>query len=244
MMLEWQKCAERLKQLRHNAGLSTRALTEKLVSTYGINISEASLKNYEVNDEFNSKAGKITGMKIEYLSCLADFYNVSTDYLLGKTDTASRNESVQGMREYTKLTEEAIEELHRVPYLPPLLNYILCGEEWEPFLLHLWNYLRTCKTIKKRTNGSLSALSNDLRRNNMASAFDGLIAISMTIVNDKKNEKLSRFDAAEAFSAALNAEHSSMAAFFDEAVQFIEDADLEFGSDMEQEYSDCQPESE
>ena len=82
------KMGERLKILRENTfqdgkKLSHVTLRDKLKELYGIEISRDSLMNYEVSDIAHSKFGTNLKMRVEYLYCLADFYGVSTDYLLG-----------------------------------------------------------------------------------------------------------------------------------------------------------------
>lgn len=57
---------------------------------YGINISVDSLKNYEVSKVPHAKAYKNEGMRVEYLRCLADFYGVSADYILGQISDPCR----------------------------------------------------------------------------------------------------------------------------------------------------------
>ena len=103
--------AERLKQLRESRGLSHERLSSALSAQYGINISSDSLMNYEVASEFHSKKYKNLGMRVEYLRYFADFYNVSTDYLLGLTDTQSTNEDVQQVCRITGLNEKYIYNL-------------------------------------------------------------------------------------------------------------------------------------
>lgn len=82
--------AERLKQLREGKGLSHEKLSKALFDQYGIKISSDSLINYEVSDIHHSKAYKNQGMRIEYLRCLADFYGVSADYILGQINDPCR----------------------------------------------------------------------------------------------------------------------------------------------------------
>ena len=85
--------AERLKQLRKERKLSHVALSTALNQAYGIDISRDSLMSYEVTDPNHSKPYKNEGMRVEYLRCLADFYGVSADYLLGLTNDPSREPS-------------------------------------------------------------------------------------------------------------------------------------------------------
>lgn len=78
----------RLKELRQECGLSHVQLRDQLKDRYGISVSRDSLMAYEVADDTRSKAEKLPnlGMRVEYLYCLADFYGVSLDYLVGNSD--------------------------------------------------------------------------------------------------------------------------------------------------------------
>jgi transcriptional regulator with XRE-family HTH domain len=127
--------AVRLKQLRKEKDLSHAKLSEVLSKKYDINISKDSLMLYEVADEFHSNFGRIKGMKIEYLYTLADFYNVSTDYLLGKDECKKADN-----REINKrlgLSDKAIEAMQgnkslERDYFVQLLNFLLEQETLPP----------------------------------------------------------------------------------------------------------------
>lgn len=103
--------AKNLKQLREDRGLSHKKLSDAIFANYCVKISDDSLKNYEVTEKNHSRFGKIKGMNIEYLVCLADFFGVSTDYLLGLTGTRSKDENVQAVTSLTRLTENAANAL-------------------------------------------------------------------------------------------------------------------------------------
>ncbi len=103
--------AKRLKKLRENASLSHAKLRIALKEKYDIDISEASLKNYEVFDKYHSNYGNVKGMKIEYLDMFADFYNVSSDYILGRTKSKSINLTEQAMYDKYGLSVSALENL-------------------------------------------------------------------------------------------------------------------------------------
>lgn len=103
--------ATRLKAERTNAKLSHAKLSESIQTKYGINISVDSLKGYEVDTENKTKTGSNKGMRIEYLYCLADFYGVSTDYLLGISDSRSRNTEIRKIHNATGLSDKAIVKL-------------------------------------------------------------------------------------------------------------------------------------
>lgn len=78
----------RLKELRQERGLSHVQLSRQLKDRYGISVSRDSLMAYEVADDTRSKSDKLPnlGMRVEYLYCLADFYEVSLDYLVGNSN--------------------------------------------------------------------------------------------------------------------------------------------------------------
>ena len=103
--------AKRLKSLREKANLSHAKLKVALEEKYNINISEASLKKYEISEKYHSNYGDVKGMKIEYLDMFADFYNVSTDYLLGRTKSKSINLIEQALYDKYGLSVSALENL-------------------------------------------------------------------------------------------------------------------------------------
>ena len=71
-------------------------------------------------------------MRVEYLRYFSDFYNVSTDYLLGLTDIKATNEDVQAVCRVTGLKEDNIYDLmglnkpQEAPYLREMVNEFLC----------------------------------------------------------------------------------------------------------------------
>ena len=103
----------RLEELRKSKGLTHVALAKQLEEKYGITVSRDSLMSYEISSEFRAKASKLPnlGMRVEYLYCLADFYGVSFDYLLGKTDIMTPNTKIRDICEITGLSEESIKIL-------------------------------------------------------------------------------------------------------------------------------------
>ena len=96
--------AARLKQLREEAGLSHQKLSEQL----GTTISRDSLMNYEVASEHHSSSFKNLGMSVKNLYALAAFYGVSTDYILGITDTRSPSTDIQAACQTTGLNEHSV----------------------------------------------------------------------------------------------------------------------------------------
>ena len=91
--------SKRLIQLREQRGITQQELADKL------KITRQSLSLYE-------KAERT--INIELLARIADFFNVSTDYLMGRTDTATMNEDIQTACKITGLSEEAINKFAKI----------------------------------------------------------------------------------------------------------------------------------
>lgn len=109
-------------------------LSAALYEKYGVKISRDSLMCYEISDPYHSKAEKNQGMRVEYLRCLADFYGVSSDYLLGSTQVRSTNPDMKQTVEFTGLSEKAITAIKSLQYgeggnrqdkFSELLNWLL-----------------------------------------------------------------------------------------------------------------------
>ena len=107
-----KKMGERLKALREKKGISHSKLSSELFEKYKIGFDKTTLMNYEVNCECHTKFGKNLGMGADRLFVLADFYGVSTDYLLGITDIPTADINIRAICDYTGLTEASIDFLH------------------------------------------------------------------------------------------------------------------------------------
>lgn len=88
----------RLKELRLERDITLRDMAIQL------NISYSSLGKYEREEQQPS---------LETLVKLADFFDVSIDYLLGTTNIKTKNLEISYMADYLGLTELSIHELHR-----------------------------------------------------------------------------------------------------------------------------------
>jgi transcriptional regulator with XRE-family HTH domain len=100
-----QKCTlfpERLAELRETAQLTRQQLADKL------GISRASLEYYE--------KGK-RKPDIEVLYKISECFNVTADYLIGRTDKRGANTKINSICEYTGLSESAINELNTIKQL-------------------------------------------------------------------------------------------------------------------------------
>ena len=80
------KTKERLEDLRREKKLSFQQLSE-LLEKQGVAISHTNLKNYEINDELHNLYHRTRGMSLENFVALADVFDVSMDYLLGRSDS-------------------------------------------------------------------------------------------------------------------------------------------------------------
>lgn len=97
--------SERLKDLRNSKGISTKGLAD------ATGISVGSLNAWE-NDDAVSGRTSTDGIKLENLIKLADYYGVSLDYLAGRTDIKSTSPTLQGVCEYTGLSESVVSQLN------------------------------------------------------------------------------------------------------------------------------------
>ncbi len=81
----------RLKQLRKENGLTQKELADKL------NISKGSIAMYETGKRSPDN---------EILSVIADFFDVSTDYLLGRTNIKRYSEEILAFNTTEDLTDD------------------------------------------------------------------------------------------------------------------------------------------
>ena len=118
----------RLKALREEKHLSYQELADALLKKYGIKISKDSLRDYEICSDYRSKAKSLPnlGMRTEYLIALSDFYEVSTDYLLCKTDCQAPEIKIREVCEYTGLSEDTVRLLNVASTMGPLVSSFLC----------------------------------------------------------------------------------------------------------------------
>ena len=99
--------AARLKELRQKKGLSHAKLSKELEEKRGVKISKDALIAYEA-PEFHTRAGTNEGMSVRNLRGLAEFYEVSTDYLLGYADEATPHMDERAASEYLGISTAAL----------------------------------------------------------------------------------------------------------------------------------------
>ncbi len=144
--------ASRLKEQRQKKGISHATLAEKLQSKYEIKISVDSLKFYEITSSSSDRRGKCAGMRLEYLRCLADFYGVSADYLLGLSNSPTIDVDIKAAEQLTGLSTAAIlklkewhldksESTNHGPQFIEILSEMVTTYNFEDFLNDITHYL-------------------------------------------------------------------------------------------------------
>jgi transcriptional regulator with XRE-family HTH domain len=108
---EKQKTKARLAKLRSEKGWSLQQLSEQLEKKSVI-VSHTNLKNYEIQDERHNLYHRTGSMSLEYFVALADIYDVSVDYLLGRSDT--KKAEYNRISEELQLDDEAIDLLKEI----------------------------------------------------------------------------------------------------------------------------------
>ena len=68
-----------------------------------INVSRVSLRNYERGE---------TQPDVEILKRLSEYYNVTADYLVGRSPYPVANMNIEKMRDYTGLFQQSLKNLH------------------------------------------------------------------------------------------------------------------------------------
>lgn len=140
MKYDYRRAAARLKEEMARNELSPMklaiALSEKYPDTTFTHdvirnyISQDSYKRDESTGEYTKQKPKISGMSLQRLTCLADFFGVSTEYLAGNPEAARSQElSVTEIMKATGLSEAAIEALSPDEFAPfayaDLINIIV-----------------------------------------------------------------------------------------------------------------------
>lgn len=141
---------ERLKELRGGTRLQDVAKD--------IGISRASLGYYENGDRKPD---------IEILMKLADYYHVSSDYLLGVSDVKRADSTIQSMALKTGLSEKVINKLcyynERMTDYTKALNIVLQSLNFESALHHIPKYIQTVKIVdllRKQRRGRYEEVLN------------------------------------------------------------------------------------
>lgn len=104
--------SKRLLNLRKESGVSRQNAADSL------EISRASLEYYE-------KGLRLPDAYV--LAKIANYYDVSADYLLGRTEAATTDIDLQTICDYVNLTEKAVENISEFTSIYPPFNMINAG---------------------------------------------------------------------------------------------------------------------
>ena len=95
-----------------------------------INYEVAANNGGVVTNSPSDKTLAVAGMKIETLYKLAEYYNVSTDYLLGRTDVKTPDTELKTVCEVTNLSESAAKKIIKLKS-PTIISQIIESPEFE-----------------------------------------------------------------------------------------------------------------
>ncbi len=101
--------SSRLNQCFLNKGVSSREVAERL------DVSTQAVQKWRTGISYPS---------CDYIPLLAKYFNVSTDYLFGLTDTPSTDTSYQAVSRYTGLSIGAINTIRRIYFRYPKGSYL------------------------------------------------------------------------------------------------------------------------
>lgn len=138
-----QLTAKRLRELRGKT--SYEKLSENIGKKFPDGISADSLKIYEISNPKHKKYNNGFGMKISNLFQLAEYYGVSTDFLLGRTEIKTDNIEEASDCKYVQLSEDAIEALNEFSKTDngkaglKILSYLIGNNSVFDFLTELIN---------------------------------------------------------------------------------------------------------
>lgn len=173
--------SKRLRDLRtsyhieHNMEkqLSTKKLAEMLnekCKEKGFKgITEQTLKDYERpglcgTTENITKGKAVYGMRVEYLDLLADFYGVSTDYILCRSNKKTPDVNLQAACAFTGLSELSAALLHEesrhnlMYWRIDMVNFLLEHQKFKRLIDLIIGY---ANASTKRMNGFTNAIDTD-----------------------------------------------------------------------------------
>lgn len=163
--------AQRLVSLREEENKTQQELADE------IGITRQSLSLYE-------KAERT--INIELLARIADYFKVSTDYLMGRTDIKSMDNDIKTACKVTGLSEETIKIISELPIcdfnleFPRIdtLNAIIKNDNFRRFIDNASKYLcfsriktESKTTIKRTIGGSAQGIDIQLSSTDKANFF-------------------------------------------------------------------------
>lgn len=133
---------ERLKSLRNEKGISQKVLADEL------GISKGAVSFYETCQNTPD---------IEILDAVSKYFNVSYDYLLGRTENKTAAPKLKAVCDYTRLSEKAIEIICAISKSPDslysyALNLILSSPKFAAWVLSVRSWLNELGLLKGAIN--------------------------------------------------------------------------------------------
>ena len=124
--------SQRLRELRTNKKISQQTMSRKL------GLAEATYGTYETSRYLPP---------VDTLSALADYYNVSTDYLLGKTDDRySENEGTDKL-DFSDECMDRLVDISKNETQKKILEDIITGKDFVKLL----SYIEEYKSLKENS---------------------------------------------------------------------------------------------
>ena len=123
---------EKIREERKNRNLNQKQFSEMLVKNFAIKADRSKIAKWET--------GRLH-IQDDELIVLAKCFNVTTDYLLGLSETKSTDPKVKEICEYTGLSEDAISLLHRTKNrTSSIASIILSNSNFYAMLARIENY--------------------------------------------------------------------------------------------------------
>lgn len=140
---------KRLKKCREENKLSHEKMSVALWDKENISFSDKSLKTYEVTEKYHEDYDKALGMSFYRFLSLADFFNVSLDYMAGRVPckTPENQEIFNLTGLYDKsidILKNAVENKEKLPELAVklhVINYLIQNMNNNEFLLNMHKFL-------------------------------------------------------------------------------------------------------
>lgn len=184
----------RLRTLRKEKGVSQAVLAQKL------GISKSTLGLWETGE---------TLPDAKSLYDLADYFGVSTDYILCRTETPSMDLGIRYVCDYTGIPEETIKALvsqHKnldSSYMEAFNDFFtpICMQE---VLAHLWYVWRSANSLKTEIASVDDVINGKDEYPVYDDHHDNVLVKSHGIRSSIRELRLERFEAVEYLSRALD----------------------------------------
>ena len=130
MSVDLIKFGERLNHLRTEKGLSQEKIAQEL------GYSKGAISFYELGKR---------NPDIAFLDTAANYFGVSTDYLLGRTPNRTTDTDLKSVCEYTRLSEKAITNIKQLNNTDLDIFNIMCeSEDFYNWVNNIASYVNSC----------------------------------------------------------------------------------------------------